>query len=171
MKQRRTEHSEAAVPEDEPDVELSSEAEDTSDAKSEASELDETEPIKAEDQDDNGEGVEQQDLPAPTVELDVGRVGTSERGVERMNKGAERQALFESRQMAYVEQGKVQSKVAKGATAVALVKTKKKKLELDPELLDFVNAESRRLGGRRLPIKLALNSDRAGTSRLLFSDR
>ncbi|GJF00899.1 P-loop containing nucleoside triphosphate hydrolase protein [Phanerochaete sordida] len=107
VKQRRTKHSEVAVPKDEPDVESSSEAEDTFDAKSEASELDETEPIEAEDQDDNDEGVEQQDLPAPTVELDVGGVGTSERGVERMNKGAERQALLESRQMAYVEQGKV----------------------------------------------------------------
>lgn len=52
--------------------------------------------------------------------------------------------LFEAHRMAYVEHGKMQSRLAK-TIAVVVVK-KNKKVELDPELIDFVDAKRRGFG-------------------------
>lgn len=103
----------------------------------EAEEVPDSEP----EQDD---AVEEETLD-DTVAGTVAGVGEAVR-----DDGSEAQAFIEIRRQLYDEH-------AKGKASTAIVKSKEK--ELDLELQDFINADTRKLGCRRIPIKAFFSAD------------
>lgn len=100
---------------------------------------------ESEDEDDGVEG------PEPTEP-----VADQVRAVPNTNQhgGTPDVDLLERRRQEYADKAREKKRVVKGG--------KKADEELDPEVMDFVNADWRGLGCRRVPVKLVFRCEKAG---------